>query len=95
MSLDRDTVARIAALARIRVADDELDAVAADLNHILGWVETLNAIPTDGVEPMVGVGMARAPLRKDEVTDGDRADAVLANAPDAAPPYFTVPKVIE
>ena len=95
MSLDRETVAHIAKLARIDVADAELDDVARDLNNILSWVESLNAIPTDGVEPMVGVGVEQAPLRRDEVTAGDRAEAVLANAPDPAPPYFAVPKVIE
>lgn len=95
MSLDRETVARIARLARIDVAEPELDDVAKDLNAILDWVETLNAIPTDGVAPMVGVGVERAPLRKDEVTDGGQSADVLANAPDPAPPFFTVPKVIE
>ena len=95
MSLDRETVARIARLARIDVADAELDKMAGELNHILGWVETLNAIPTDGVDPMIGVGVDRAPLRDDAVTDGAQAAKVLANAPDPAPPYFTVPKVIE
>lgn len=95
MSLDRETVARIAGLARIDVAEPELDGLVGELNSILEWVETLNAIPTDGVEPMVGVGADRAPLRDDVVTDGGQADAVLANAPDAAPPFFAVPKVIE
>lgn len=95
MSLDREAVAHIARLARIDVADAELDGVAQDLNAILEWVETLNAIPTDGVKPMVGVGVDRAPMRADKVTDGGQADAVLANAPDPAPPFFTVPKVIE
>lgn len=95
MSLDRETVARIAALARIDVAEAEMDGLVGELNGILDWVETLNAIPTDGVEPMVGVGADRAPLREDVVTDGDRAEAVLANAPDPEPPFFTVPKVIE
>ncbi len=95
MSLDRETVARIARLARIDIAEAELDGLAGELNSILEWVETLNAIPTDGVEPMVAVGADRAPLREDVVTEGDRVDAVLANAPDAEPPFFTVPKVIE
>ena len=95
MTLDRDTVARIAKLARIKVADAELDGLANDLGAILDWVEELNAIPTDGVEPMVGVTVTRAPLRKDVVTEGGRQTDVLANAPDAEPPFFAVPKVIE
>lgn len=95
MSLDRETVANIAKLARIDVADAELEGVARDLNAILDWVETLNGIPTDGVAPMVGVGVDRAPLRRDVVTEGGNAAAVLANAPDPAPPFFTTPKVIE
>ena len=95
MSLTAKNVARIAQLARIDVEDAELDSLASELNHILSWVETLNAIPTDGIEPMVGVGMAKAPLREDVVTDGGQPDAVLANAPDAVSPFFTVPKVIE
>ncbi len=95
MSLDRDTVARIAGLARIRVDADELDGLAGELNAILNWVEALNAVPTDGVEPMIAVGATRAPFRDDVVTEGDQADAVLKNAPDPVPPFFTVPKVIE
>lgn len=95
MSLDRETVARIARLARIDVADDELDRLGNELGNILDWVEELNAVPTDGVAPMVGVTVARAPLRKDVVTEGGRQADVLANAPDAEPPYFAVPKVIE
>ena len=86
MSLDLETVSRIAVLARIDVADAELESLQGELNSILDWVETLNAIPTDGVDAMVGVGMAKAPLRADAVTDGGRAEAVIANAPDPAPP---------
>jgi aspartyl-tRNA(Asn)/glutamyl-tRNA(Gln) amidotransferase subunit C len=95
MSLTAKNVARIAQLARIDVEDAELESLAGELNHILSWVETLNAIPTDGVEPMVGVGMAKAPLREDVVTDGAQSEAVLSNAPDTVPPFFTVLKVIE
>lgn len=95
MTLTREEVTRIARLARVDVADAELDALAGELNDILAWVETLNAIPTDGVEAMVGVGVKQAPLRADKVTDGGRADDVISNAPDPAPPFFAVPKVIE
>jgi aspartyl-tRNA(Asn)/glutamyl-tRNA(Gln) amidotransferase subunit C len=95
LSLDRETIVRIAKLARIDVEDSEIDGLASELNNILDWVETLNSISTEGVEPMVGVGVSKAPLRMDNNNDGDIAEAVLANAPDPAPPYFTVPKVIE
>ncbi len=95
LSLDRDTITRIAKLARIDVEEPEVEGLVTELNNILDWVETLNAIPTDGVEPMVGVGVKRAPLREDVATDGEQAEAVLANAPDPASTYFTVPKVIE
>jgi len=95
LSLDRETIVRIAKLARIHVEDSEIDGLASELNNILDWVETLNSISTEGVEPMVGVGVSKAPLRMDNTNDGDIAEVVLANAPDPAPPYFTVPKVIE
>lgn len=95
MALDRDTVADIARLARINVADGELDSLAGELSQILSWVEQLNSVDTSGVEPLVGVGTAMAPLRDDVVRDGGQAEAVVRNAPDAVGPYFGVPKVIE
>ena len=95
MSLDRDTVANIARLARVKIADGELDSLAGELSQILNWVEQLNSVDTKGVEPLVGVGTAMAPLRQDVVNDGGQADAVVSNAPDAVGPYFGVPKVIE
>ena len=96
MSLDSATVRRIASLARIRVDDDELPRVQAEINGILGWIEQLQAV--DGVEPMAGgspVATAAARLRQDAVTDGDRAEEVLANAPDRMGAWFGVPKVVE
>lgn len=98
MSLDSATVRRIAALARIRVEDDELPRVQAEINGILGWIEQLQAVDTEGVEPMSGgspVAQAQARLRPDAVTDGDRAEQVLANAPDRMGAWFGVPKVVE
>lgn len=95
MSLDRDAVAGIARLAQINIADGELDNLAGEMSQILQWVETLNSVDTSDVEPMVGVGMSKAPLRADEVTDGGQAEAVVRNAPDPVGPYFGVPKVIE
>lgn len=95
MSLDKSTVKTIAMLARIRTPDDELDHLANELSTIIGWVEQLAEVNTDGVEPMAGVSDIALPRRPDAVTDGDRLDQVLANAPDAEGNFFTVPKVIE
>jgi aspartyl-tRNA(Asn)/glutamyl-tRNA(Gln) amidotransferase subunit C len=96
MSVDKSTVLRIAQLARIRVPEDELDGLAGELSHILGWVEQLNEVDTGGVAPMTSVteGMALR-TRKDAVTDGNCRDAVLSNAPESRDGFFVVPKVIE
>jgi len=95
MSLDKATVARIAALARIRVVDDELDGLAQELSNILVWIEQLDAINTEDVPPMSQVADLKLLWREDEVTDGAIPEKVLANAPAAKDGFFTVPKVIE
>lgn len=95
MSLDTATVGRIASLARIRLEEGELERMQAELNGILGWIEQLQAVPTDGVEPMAGGGAVAMRLREDAVTDGGIPDKVLSNAPDRAHDYFAVPKVVE
>jgi aspartyl-tRNA(Asn)/glutamyl-tRNA(Gln) amidotransferase subunit C len=95
MSLDTATVRRVASLARIRVEEDELPRLQSELNGILGWIEQLQAVNTDGVEPMAGGGAQALRLRADEVTDGGVQDKVLANAPDRADAFFAVPKVVE
>ena len=95
MSVDRDTVAKIAKLARIRIEAEQMEPLAAELSNILGWIEQLNELDTEGVAPMTSVVEVEAPLRKDEVTDGDCRDDVLANAPEAAEGFFLVPKVVE
>ncbi len=98
MSLDAATVRRIASLARIRLEEEEVGRMQAELNGILGWIEQLQEVDTEGVEPMAGGAPAGQPamrMREDEVTDGSIADAVLANAPDRANDYFAVPKVVE
>lgn len=96
MSVDKSTVVRIAQLARIRVPEADLDGLAEELSNILGWVEQLDEVDTEGVVPMASVteGMSLR-QRKDEVTDGDRRDAVLSNAPEERDGFFVVPKVIE
>lgn len=95
MSIDRETVAHVAHLARIRVAEEDLDAFAGELGSIIGWVEQLSELDVEGVEPMTSVTPLDLPMREDAVTDGDIRDRVLANAPDAREGFFTVPKVVE
>jgi aspartyl-tRNA(Asn)/glutamyl-tRNA(Gln) amidotransferase subunit C len=95
MPLDRKAVAHIATLARIRVPEADLDALAGELDQILHWVEQLGEVDTSAVAPMSGVGRAQLPRRADRVSDGDCRDAVLANAPEAAGGFFAVPKVVE
>ena len=95
MPLDRDTVKTIAFLARVRVADDQLEPLAGELSAILGWIEQLAEVDTSAVEPMTSVAAMVAPERADVVTDGRRRQAVLANAPHALDDYFAVPKVVE
>ena len=95
MSLSRDQVRAIAFLARIRVRDDELDPLAKDISGILHWVEQLNEVKTEGVEPMTSVAAMTLPLRADKVSAGGTRDAVLKNATDSMEGFYTVPKVVE
>ena len=95
MSLDEATVARIASLARIDVPQDELAPLAAELSHILGWIEQLGEVDTDGVAPMTSVVAMRLARRDDRVTDGGKVEAILANAPVRQGDYFVVPRVVE
>jgi aspartyl-tRNA(Asn)/glutamyl-tRNA(Gln) amidotransferase subunit C len=95
MSVDKDTVKRVARLARIAVSDAEAEALKGDLNTILGFVEQLNEVDVTGVEPMTAVIPMRARMRDDVVTDGGRADAVVANAPAREGHFYVVPKVVE
>jgi aspartyl-tRNA(Asn)/glutamyl-tRNA(Gln) amidotransferase subunit C len=95
MALDRAAVAHIAALARIRIGEAELERVAADLSQILAWIEQLNEVDTSDVAPMASVVATRLPLREDRVTDGAAREAILGNAPRTADrEFFAVPKVI-
>ena len=95
MSIDTETAARVAKLARIRVDDADLPALAQEFNTILGFIEQLGEVDVDGVEPMVSVTPMRLKRREDVVTDGNMADKVLSNAPDAREGFFAVPKVVE
>ncbi|MBV9016221.1 MAG: Asp-tRNA(Asn)/Glu-tRNA(Gln) amidotransferase subunit GatC [Alphaproteobacteria bacterium] len=95
MALDKAAVAHIAALARIRLKEDELEPLAAELSQILNWVELLAEVDTSDVAPMTSVAAMTLPMRADEVTDGDRRDDILQNAPQSARGFFAVPKVVE
>ena len=95
MSIDTTTVRHIAKLARIAVSDSEAEALVPELNNILGWVEQLQEVDVEGVEPMTAVIPNKLRLRDDVVTDGGKRDDVLANAPAAEHGFFAVPKVIE
>lgn len=95
MSVDKDTVKKIARLARIAVPDDQTDHLAGELNGILNWIAELEQVDTDGVPPLASVTGHPLPLRSDQVTDGDQPERVLANAPEQASGFFVVPKVVE
>jgi aspartyl-tRNA(Asn)/glutamyl-tRNA(Gln) amidotransferase subunit C len=95
MPLDRAAVRHIAMLARIRVSDREADALVGELGKILAWVEQLGEVDTSGVQPMASVVARQLPRRADEVSDGNLRDRLLANAPEPAMGFFTVPKVVE
>lgn len=95
MALDKQTVAKVAHLARIRVEEDELETLAGELNSIIGWVEQLGEVDTDGVEPMTSAVDLKLRLREDEITDGDYPDRVLKNGPSTEMQFYVVPKVVE
>jgi aspartyl-tRNA(Asn)/glutamyl-tRNA(Gln) amidotransferase subunit C len=95
MSVDDATVRRIAHLARIKVADEEVAHLKGELNAILAWVEQLQAVDVEGVEPMTSVTPMKMKMREDEVTDGGIADQVTRNAPMSDDNFFLVPKVVE
>jgi aspartyl-tRNA(Asn)/glutamyl-tRNA(Gln) amidotransferase subunit C len=95
MSVDADTVRRVAHLARIAVADDEVEHLRGELNAMLAFIEQLAEVDIAGVEPMTSVMPMAMAMRKDRVADGGIADAVLANAPAREDHFFLVPKVVE
>ena len=95
MAIDTQTVKRIAFLSRLRVEDDKIAATEDEFNKILGWVDQLKEVNTDDVEPLVSVNENHLQMRKDEVSDGNIAEQILANAPMKEYGYFAVPKVVE
>jgi len=95
MSIDIQTAAKVAKLARIKVEDDALPELAKEFNAILGFIEQLEEVDVDGVEPMTSVIPQRLKRREDVVTDGNQQAKILSNAPDAREGFFAVPKVVE
>lgn len=95
MSVDQATVRRVAKLARLKVSEEQVPKLEAELNGILGWIEQLNEVDVAGVEPLTSVVSMKMKMRKDVVTDGNKPGDVTVNAPASEDDYFMVPKVIE
>lgn len=95
MSIDKNTVGKIARLARIRVTEEEKETLAGELSTILKMIEELNAVDTKGVEAMTSVVQMQTPMREDAVTDGGIPEKILLNAPEQTAGFFVVPKVVE
>ena len=95
MSVTRDDVKRIASLARIAEPAERLDSLTEELNGILNWIEQLDEVDIEGVEPLATAAPTQLPMREDEIADGNIRDAVLKNAPKAEEGFFVVPKSVE
>jgi aspartyl-tRNA(Asn)/glutamyl-tRNA(Gln) amidotransferase subunit C len=95
MAVDRDTVKRIARLARLAIEEDQAATMEQELNALLSWVEQLQEVDVTGVEPMTSVVESRPHMREDTVTDGGYAEALMKNAPLSEGHFFVVPKVVE
>ncbi len=93
--MDAQTVTKIAFLSRLKIDDDKIENTKDEFTKILRWVDLLKEVNTDGVEPLVSVNQNNIAMRKDEVTEGNQSQAVLANAPMKEYGYFAVPKVVE
>ncbi len=95
MSIDKETVAKIAKLARIKVEDNELEKLSVELSETMSWIEQLSEVDTDGVEPLTSVVDMDLYKRADEVTDGGIRDKIVANSPESAEGFFVVNKIVE
>jgi len=95
MSVTKDDVRKVARLSRIAVTDAHTEELVGELNGILNWIDQLNEVDVDGVEPMTSVVETTLPMREDVVTDGNIQDQVLANAPRSEDGFFVVPKAVE
>ena len=95
MSIDANTAAKVATLARIAVESQDLESLAKEFNDILGFIEQLNEVDVDGIEPMTSVTPQKLLRRNDNITDGDKQTSVLKNAPLSREGFYAVPKVVE
>jgi aspartyl-tRNA(Asn)/glutamyl-tRNA(Gln) amidotransferase subunit C len=95
MIIDVATVRKVAHLSRLRETDERLEALSGELNGILGWIEQLNEVDVDGVEPMTSCVAMSAPMRQDVVSDGNKLSDIMKNAPKSIDGFFIVPKVVE
>lgn len=95
MSVTKDDVRKVARLTRIAVPEERLEPLANELSSILDWIEQLNEVDVEGIQPMTSVVAASLPMRDDIVTDGNIQDQVLANAPKSEDGFFVVPKSVE
>ena len=95
MKIDKNTTLKIAKLSRINIDDKEVEELSSQLSSIVDWVEQLNEVNTDNVEPLSSVSKTKLPLRADIENNIDYSEEVLSNAPDKLEDYFAVPKVVE
>ena len=95
MPIDKDIVAKVSNLARIKINNDQLSTISNELESVIEWIDTLNEVKTDGVEPIANVSGQKLPLREDKVTDGGYSEKILNNAPEKESGFFVVPKVVE
>lgn len=95
MSITKDIVLKVANLNRLAINDERAEKLAPELGKIMGFIEQLSEVDTDGIEPLANVVDQDLRLRKDEISDGDYRDKILANAPEATQGFFAVPKVVE
>ena len=95
MKIDKNTILKIAKLCRVRVKEEEIEELSSQLSSILDWVDQLNELNTDNIEPLSNVSMSKLPLRKDIEDNKDKSNDVLSNAPEKLENYFVVPKVVE
>ena len=94
MKIDKKTTLKIAKLTRLKIEDDEITELSTQLSSILDWVEQLNEVNTDNIEPLSNVSVSELPLRKDKETNENKSDDVLSNAPEKLENYFVVPKLV-
>ena len=95
MPINKDTVTKVSNLARIKIDEKQLNKVSGELDSVMEWIDTLNEVNTDGVDPVANVTGQKLPQRKDKVTDGGYSEKVLNNAPEKESGFFVVPKVVE